>query len=150
MNYTERFINDFAKALMRRAIKSIHINEATWFLGEVKKLDIILGQLKKEMEKRGFVVYATSEEKEGTVVDLIKKNLEILNNKKIFICGPESMMKELIRILDYNSKDIYVYIERRMGCGLGGCKSCAVRVKHGYKLVCQDGPIFSLNEVIFD
>ena len=117
------------------------------FYGVKKEKDIIL---KNEIEKRGFLVYTTSEEKEGTVVDLIKKNLEILNNKKIFICGPESMMRELIGILDYNSKDIYVYIERRMGCGLGGCKSCAVMVKNGYKLVCQDGPIFSAREVIFD
>jgi len=69
MNYTERFINDFAKALMRRAIKSIHINEATWFLGEVKKLDIILGQLKKEMEK-----------KKPILARLSKREIQVIKN----------------------------------------------------------------------
>ena len=61
MNYTERFINDFAKALMRRAIKATHINEATWFLGEIKKLDLILGQLKKE--SKTILARLTSAEK---------------------------------------------------------------------------------------
>lgn len=117
------------------------------FYGVKRDKDIIL---KEKMKKRGFDVYTISEEKEGTVVDLIRKNLDVLDNKNIFICGPEPMIKELKGIIDYNSKDIYVYIERRMGCGIGGCKSCAVKVNSGYKLVCQDGPIFPLYEVKFD
>jgi dihydroorotate dehydrogenase electron transfer subunit len=31
-----------------------------------------------------------------------------------------------------------------MPCGFGGCMACAVRVRHGWKLCCQDGPVFPL------
>jgi len=68
--YTERFINDFAKALMKRAIKATHINEATWFLGEIKKLDIILGQLKRE---KPILARLTSKEKQ-TIKNILNGN----------------------------------------------------------------------------
>src|SRR3990172_5776157 len=29
-----------------------------------------------------------------------------------------------------------------MPCGIGGCMACAVRARRGWKLACQDGPVF--------
>jgi hypothetical protein len=31
-----------------------------------------------------------------------------------------------------------------MPCGIGGCMACAVRARRGWKLCCQDGPVFPL------
>ncbi len=43
----------------------------------------------------------------------------------------------------------YVFLEEKMGCGIGYCKGCPVRLRNGggYKLVCTEGPIFPTKEV---
>jgi len=46
-------------------------------------------------------------------------------------------------------------VERVMGCGLGGCYSCVVPVKHGNEesnLVrsCISGPVFDGAELVWD
>jgi len=38
----------------------------------------------------------------------------------------------------------------RMGCGLGVCYGCTVKTKTGLKQVCKDGPVFNLNDVLWD
>jgi dihydroorotate dehydrogenase electron transfer subunit len=48
-----------------------------------------------------------------------------------------------------------VSVERVMGCGLGGCYSCVVPVKHGDEhanLVrsCISGPVFDGAELVWD
>ncbi len=41
-----------------------------------------------------------------------------------------------------------VLVETAMPCGgLGECGACAVQGRHGSKLVCRDGPVFSLGEL---
>jgi len=37
-----------------------------------------------------------------------------------------------------------------MACALGACLGCSIRTTKGFKTVCYDGPVFNLNEVIFD
>jgi dihydroorotate dehydrogenase electron transfer subunit len=37
-----------------------------------------------------------------------------------------------------------------MACGVGACLSCAVTTTTGSKLVCVDGPVFDLMELMFD
>jgi dihydroorotate dehydrogenase electron transfer subunit len=37
-----------------------------------------------------------------------------------------------------------------MACGLGVCYGCTIRTKSGLKQVCKDGPVFDLNEVVWD
>lgn len=34
-----------------------------------------------------------------------------------------------------------------MPCGIGGCMACAVRARRGWKLACQDGPVFALESL---
>jgi dihydroorotate dehydrogenase electron transfer subunit len=36
-----------------------------------------------------------------------------------------------------------------MGCGFGGCAGCTIETKRGLKLVCKDGPIFELTDLIW-
>jgi len=37
-----------------------------------------------------------------------------------------------------------------MACGIGACKGCVHKTNDGYKRVCKEGPIFPVEEVIFD
>lgn len=86
----------------------------------------------------------------GTVIDLIKEE----DNWDVFYsCGPLGMLKAIQK--RYIDSDIegYLSLEERMGCGIGACYGCIVKVdekidKRGYKKVCEDGPVFSFREVI--
>lgn len=86
----------------------------------------------------------------GTVLDLINATD---NWDVFFTCGPTAMMKAIQqRWFDTNMVG-YLSLEERMGCGIGACYGCIVKVdktiyKEGYKKVCSDGPVFSFREVI--
>jgi len=73
----------------------------------------------------------------------------------IYACGPKPMMKALASILGESKFNCQVSLEERMACGLGACMGCAVAVKDkqgnvAYKRVCADGPIFNLEDVIWE
>jgi dihydroorotate dehydrogenase electron transfer subunit len=42
-----------------------------------------------------------------------------------------------------------VSLEVRMGCGFGACYSCTINTKKGLKQVCRDGPVFELDDIIW-
>lgn len=117
------------------------------FYGAKEEKDLILVQ---EFKEKGFKVRTITEENGGLVTDIVKEYAHELNGKQIFICGPLEMIKKIKEILNREQIDkAYAYIEKRMGCGLSGCKSCAVKTFEGYKLVCKEGPVFPLKEVDF-
>jgi dihydroorotate dehydrogenase electron transfer subunit len=47
-------------------------------------------------------------------------------------------------------KPTQVSLEVRMGCGLGFCYACTIKTQRGLKQVCKDGPVFDLEDVIWD
>ncbi len=48
------------------------------------------------------------------------------------------------------AKPVQISLEMRMGCGLGVCYGCTVKTKNGLKQVCKDGPVFDLEDIIWD
>jgi len=64
----------------------------------------------------------------------------------VVVCGPPVMYKFVIIELEekhYSPEKIFLSLERRMECGVGKCNHCHI----GDKLVCVDGPVFSLWEI---
>jgi len=62
------------------------------------------------------------------------------------MCGPPVMMKFTVaKLLErgYRPADIYISLERNMSCGIGKCGHCRIGPYH----VCQDGPVFSYDEI---
>jgi dihydroorotate dehydrogenase electron transfer subunit len=65
-----------------------------------------------------------------------------------YACGPEPMLRAVSHLTRKRGVDCQLCIERMMGCGLGTCLSCIVRVvdESGigwrYALTCQEGPVF--------
>lgn len=60
----------------------------------------------------------------------------------VFVCGPEIMMKYVVRGLaarGWPPQKIFVSLERRMECGVRICGRCQIDSEY----VCQDGPVFS-------
>jgi len=89
-----------------------------------------------------------SEGEEGLVIDLLPKFVEKADY--IYACGPTAMYKTMAQMPELRNKSVQVSLEVRMGCGLGICYACTIKTKHGLKQVCQDGPIFDLDDVLWD
>jgi dihydroorotate dehydrogenase electron transfer subunit len=73
----------------------------------------------------------------------------------VYACGPRGMLKALAGILQPTGFSCQVSLEERMACGTGACMGCAVAVKDkqgnvAYRRVCSDGPVFNLEDVIWE
>lgn len=86
----------------------------------------------------------------GFITDLLKGNKSDI----IYACGPKPMLKKTADFAKKNNIFCEMSMEERMGCGVGACLVCTCKtVKQDsftYKKVCVDGPVFNVNEVIFD
>lgn len=69
---------------------------------------------------------------------------------QVFACGPLPMYKTMARMPELKDKPVQISLEVRMGCGLGICYGCTVKTREGLRQVCKDGPIFNLDEVLWD
>lgn len=84
--------------------------------------------------------------KAGPVTALFDDMTSKPPNTLVVTCGPEIMMKYVVRGLltrGFKPEQIYVSLERRMECGFGKCGHCQI----GPVYVCKDGPVFSYTEV---
>lgn len=111
----------------------------------------------------------------GYVTDLLKDSIDsgdIPLDCAIYACGPRPMLKALVPICKQYNIPGQVSIEEHMACGIGACLSCVCKVdkksvlkyrdlksshiqftteeQFGYALVCKDGPVFRIDEVILD
>jgi dihydroorotate dehydrogenase electron transfer subunit len=73
----------------------------------------------------------------------------------VYACGPEPMLEAVAKLAARYNQPSQVSVERVMGCGLGGCYSCVVPVKHGDEhanLVrsCINGPVFDGAELVWE
>ena len=87
----------------------------------------------------------------GTVVELMEKDrVESVYKSKIFACGPTPMLRALKSLcLKYNLH-CEVSTECAMACGFGICQGCPIHAvnEDKYLLVCRDGPVFNIKDVI--
>lgn len=96
-----------------------------------------------------YTVDTASPQWSGTVgfVPVLMDKVEFpLDNAKVLTCGPSVMIKFVLDKLKkkgYSSKDIITTLEMKMQCGVGICGRCNI----GCKYVCQDGPVFTLEEL---
>ena len=72
----------------------------------------------------------------------------------IYACGPTPMMRAVAQLGARYGRPVFVSLEPVMGCGMGGCYSCVVRVRRGagthFVRSCLDGPVFDASAVVWD
>ena len=73
----------------------------------------------------------------------------------VYACGPEAMLKAVALLARRHARPSQLAMERLMGCGLGGCYSCVVKVRGEdggthYGRACLDGPVFRGDEIVWD
>ena len=70
-------------------------------------------------------------------------------------CGPKKMMQSVTELGKTSGIPVEVSLEERMGCAVGACLGCVCTLidEAGtliHKKVCQDGPVFRGEEVVWD
>ena len=110
-----------------------------------------------DFKKLDYTIFTATEDGSlgfhGTVVDLLtsqKKLFEGSEGSHIYACGPISMLKALAKGLNPEEVMCQVSLEARMGCGFGACWGCVVKTKHSkmrFQRVCQEGPVFRLEDL---
>jgi dihydroorotate dehydrogenase electron transfer subunit len=131
----------------------------TRIIGNKKKiLTFIGGRTHKDIITYGMKNISTSTEDgslglKGNVIQLLQQNLELLNSSKIkiFSCGPTGMLRALKEFAVKNNFECEVSTECAMACGFGICQGCPIEsTQHPdkYHLVCKDGPVFNVRDVV--
>ena len=86
--------------------------------------------------------------KKGMITDLLPDFVDWAD--QIFACGPLPMYKAMAQMPELKGKPVQVSLEVRMGCGRGVCYGCTLKTRGGLKQVCTDGPVFDLDDVLWD
>jgi len=89
----------------------------------------------------------------GNVVELLAQNADIFNLKKVkvFACGPNAMLSTLKEFCLQHNLECEASTECVMACGFGICQGCPIESSNNqdkYLLVCKDGPVFNIRDII--
>jgi dihydroorotate dehydrogenase electron transfer subunit len=126
------------------------------FLGARNKAELLY---LKEFERAGAEIFAATEDgsygRKGLVTRLLTTTLKDPSpHQTLFVCGPNAMLKAVRNWAVPNGIPCQLSLETHMACGLGACLGCVVARKKGteiaYVNVCQEGPVFEAQEVLWD
>jgi dihydroorotate dehydrogenase electron transfer subunit len=89
----------------------------------------------------------------GNVVQSLESNLNKIDisTSKVFACGPNAMLRVLKDFCIKHNLDCEVSTECAMACGFGICQGCPIESTSNsdkYLLVCKDGPVFNVKDVV--
>ena len=72
----------------------------------------------------------------------------------LYACGPTPMMRAVAALAARFDRACAVSLEQVMGCGMGGCYSCVVKVRQPdrprFVRSCLDGPVFDAADVLWE
>ncbi len=92
--------------------------------------------------------------RKGFVTDILKKFLardsSLSAKYRLYACGPEPMLRALSVAAKKYKLKCFAALEQNMACGLGTSLGCTVNTVNGYKRVCKEGPVFPIDEIIWD
>ena len=107
-------------------------------------------------ERLGVRVILTTEDgtrgEAGRVTAPLERELDAAGGRPamLYACGPTPMMRAVAGLAARAGQPVEVSLEPVMGCGLGGCYSCVVRVLDGgarFVRACLEGPVFEGSRV---
>ncbi|MBN1299681.1 MAG: dihydroorotate dehydrogenase electron transfer subunit [Melioribacteraceae bacterium] len=126
--------------------------------GSKKIVTYIGGRSSELVLKYGLENFSTatddgSEGFQGNVVQLFESKFEMLKSSdiKVFACGPNPMLRAVKNFCSERGINCEVSVECAMACGFGICQGCPIEkseVDGSYLLVCKDGPVFNINDIV--
>ena len=126
--------------------------DVTMYMGFRNK-DLVT--LEKEFEEVSNKLVLTTDDgsykEKGFAINFLKEDCKKEKPDMIFACGPLPMLKAVKEFATQEDIPCQISLEERMGCGIGACLGCAVKVRTGedtkYGHVCKDGPVFNASDV---
>ncbi|MDD5217112.1 MAG: dihydroorotate dehydrogenase electron transfer subunit [Candidatus Omnitrophica bacterium] len=109
---------------------------------------------KREMAQvKGKVLFSTDDGsygEKGYVTELLKKVLKEESSRLVYIqtCGPNVMMREVMKIAKKKGIEGEASMDERMACGIGACLGCMVETRDGLVPSCKEGPVFSFENLV--
>jgi dihydroorotate dehydrogenase electron transfer subunit len=123
-------------------------SEVTFLFGARSAKDIVLT---KEFGKYGSVHMTTEDGSLGekglvTHHSIFKGDFDF---DRVFVCGPDPMMKAVARLAKEKNVDCEVSLENMMACGFGACLCCVTETTSGNLCVCTEGPVFNSKVLVW-
>jgi dihydroorotate dehydrogenase electron transfer subunit len=91
--------------------------------------------------------------KKGLITGPLKEHIESAVFAKkpspIYTCGQTPMLKETASILNGRGLSCFASLEEVMACGVGACLGCVVKTTSGHKRVCKEGPVFNIEDIVW-
>jgi len=130
------------------------------FYGVESREDLIaLDQFKGPGIRHYLTTRDGSEGVRGVITDLVERELEKMERREaceLYVCGPKAMLVRVQELVEHFGVRAQVSVENTMACGFGACMGCAVTMagakdaNERYLLACTDGPVFMMDEIVFD
>lgn len=96
-------------------------------------------------------VYTTTEDGSHGEKGYVTQH-SILNKvafEQIYTCGPKPMMMAVARYAKSHQINCEVSLENKMACGVGACLCCVENTDEGHLCVCNEGPVFNINKLLW-
>lgn len=96
-------------------------------------------------------VYTTTEDGSYGEKGFVTQHSLLQNERfdQISVCGPKPMMISVAKYAKEKNIMCEVSLENKMACGVGACLCCVEGTQQGHKCVCTDGPVFNINELLW-
>jgi dihydroorotate dehydrogenase electron transfer subunit len=126
------------------------------FVGGRRRVDILC---EKEFQSIGWEVRVTTEDgshgEKGIVTHpLIAELRRTTDQRKLFACGPNPMLKAVGKIAEEFNVPAELSVDEHMCCGVGVCLTCVIPVKTDtgweYQRTCTEGPVFDSKDVLWE
>lgn len=126
------------------------------FMGARNESDLILLD---EYRALGWQIEVATDDGSAGFHGLVTQRLAQFFGKlpmetKIFGCGPAPMLYALAKIVNAEGLTCEVSMDQHMGCGVGACFACVIKVKDAsnadgwrYSRSCKEGVVYSSTEV---
>jgi dihydroorotate dehydrogenase electron transfer subunit len=92
----------------------------------------------------------------GRVIEPLERHLDSHPGPaRLYACGPEAMLHAVARVAETRGRAAEVSLDPWMGCGVGTCLGCVVRIQRGdearprYRCACTEGPVFPAETVVW-
>ena len=130
--------------------------------GKAQNINVYLGFRNRSLvtcekdfeEVSNKLVIATDDgsyKQKGFAINYLKEDAKSQKPDIIFACGPLPMLKSVREYAMAENIPCQISLEERMGCGIGACLGCAVKVISGkedrFGHVCKEGPVFNATDV---
>jgi dihydroorotate dehydrogenase electron transfer subunit len=145
-----------ALLLPARDLKRAGIRQRLFFGGRTKDDLVGLDEFKPLVSSMVLATENGSRAHRGYVTQPLDAFLEHNRKKKylLMVCGPWAMLDASVKLARKFGHPCLLSMENRMGCGVGVCLGCCIRVEgegHGaYQRVCTEGPVFWSDKVIWE